>query len=325
MAAMGAMVPDWHLRQTVPKMVRSVCTVSTDASGNATIFFAPHPALTTLFNVGSTFSGLVSYAGVTSAYYAFNNAECSGYWTAFRPVAMGLRLRSSLPALTSQGKVIVAPFVMGGMIPSNSFLATAAATNLTSILDSMIGGVSFSTTSQIWQVPGARTYSVQELVEDEVIVCGRPGGPAAFTFRNCQSSPSYGATQHRYMDLEIDSGGPTTYNGNASFQSVQDLQGFLISIQGAPASSAVLEIDYILHLEVQENPTTTAGVPFTTAPVNGRSDPTAYLKDLSWADKFDSIARSTGNALGSAMRFVQTAVGGAAAGYYGGRHLLTDY
>lgn len=313
---MGAMIPDWHLRQTVPKLVRNVCTLTADGSGNATSVFFPHPAFVNITNVG-TFTGFPGYSAVSSVDYAYNNFECAGIWTAFRPVSMGLRIRCNLPALTAQGKVVIAPFVCGGNIPSYSFLQSASLTSSTRILDSVIGAVDFTANSQIWQVPGAKTFTLQEVIEDEVIVSARPGGPEAFAFRNCTYMPTFGTTHYRYIDVDYNATGPVLYQGNASFQCMNDLQAFMIVVTGAPANAIALEIDYIMHLEVQECPSATAGTPFTSVPVSGRSDPTAYLKDLSWSDRFDSIARTTGHVIGSASRFVQAAVGGMGAGYYG--------
>lgn len=322
-SAVGAVIPDGHRRLSVPQRFNGTVTCLSNASGVIKLLLTPHPSYVIVDNVGTgNITGLATYAANANLYKFADIGTMSSAMNMFRIVSAGFKIRNIIAPLNTTGAITVAPTPLCRQFPGKQ-IADAKGFTVGGVIDGvtdLFGGGQTSIGGWVLGLPGARRSTLQELMSDELHMVSRPYGPNAMQWKNCDISPFWGSTAaytaSSELDLDISTTPWTTYNANSSFQSVQDLEGFILYADGLPASINCLEIDFVIHIETVPAPTSgffassafaDTGGPFDAAQAQSLASQSPAVSF--WSEFLDDIKAGARLAAGSAMRSTARALG----------------
>jgi hypothetical protein len=253
--AVGAQVPDMYSAPTVSYHAEGTLIINSNASNIASLLLCPIPHLTAVdMTTASIGSGGMSQNGTTTTVWeASTNTNLSGVLASCRVVGAGFRIRNLLPPTSATGRVIVAPVALSGTIPTEGFLNTAIGLNFD--ISQLVTGIKPANTtvgysSSILEFPGAEEYTAQDLIINTVELVCKPLTPHAFDFDTTTDAGTYNATQFLATETLFTTAGVVPTNGFNTTNGYGGWEGFMIRFEGYPAStSAIAEIEYILHYE----------------------------------------------------------------------------
>lgn len=303
--AIGVQVPDVYSFPTATMHTRGTSTLGADAGGVAYALLTANPVLSMItpsFNVTTT--SMTQYAGCTNAYAATSQATIAASFSNIRTVAYGFKINNLIAPINTTGRVIITPVVITGVAPGPNILTSGSnisAGNLMGMLtgSAFTGGI---VSTGILSMPGAMEFSLQQLMNQEIQLSGRPITNSSTDFHNTQLTSALSATQDLTQNsLEATAGAPTGTEDTDAWCDWRGYEAFFIRFEGLPASATVCaEIEYIYHFE---------GTPATqtTGTLMSGNSPAPHVDMTSYWNIMDRISQA------NPIRLVNTAATAASA------------
>jgi len=227
--------------------------------------FLPNPLLSFVNGIGVANSSGYTQFGTSSCYGAVSVSTLSSVLDGYRVVGWGLRIRNLQAPGTATGMIEVAQVPCNGTIPG---LAAIAESNITfaNFIPLSIGGVSNSTAFySLLGYPESDEFAVQELMANDLLICGKITSPDYLRFRNTDNAVTLSASRQLVDGAEQNTTGNTiAATGGGDAANCQGRTAILVRLRGFPASvTSVIDIEVIYHLEgtptVQAVPTLESG------------------------------------------------------------------
>jgi len=294
----GVRIPDiWSYPTACTEIKTRFVISSASVSGSNIIngMFLPNPLCPYMDCVGSgNVSGLTAYAGAPGIYYLATSAQLAAVMCEARVVSWGVTLKGLAVPTAVTGSLIVAPTPTSNNLPAPGDLANNSNTFLASNVLDVITNIPLTGTSPnliastVLTWPTATEYTLQEIISDTILITGRPTGPTGITFRSCDNALTYisgtsGFTEGQYLDVVNSTGvaSAASITSSTEMQDMRGLEGMAIVGQGLP-SGAILDVEYILHLEYVPQPYSSGVSWATVAPVEDvrSTDPTAVQRAI---------------------------------------------
>jgi len=259
----GTRVPNYVPCHTAVRQVRALVSVTSDSTGNAYILCTASPTFAiatqkgTLSNVGASTQ---QYTGTTdSILEAATITNLQNAFTNLRVVSWGIRIRNNMSFSAVTGRLIVAPMIVPEWaIPGEPMISqsnTDGAASLDSLLNNAIANVCPTVLgSGIINLPGAEEMQLDQLINTDLLLAGRPVGPAAYAFRNCVNQTESDGTyfvigRNSYATV---AGGVVSNKALSDVQSLAaDWCSYAIVATGLPNSTAAFDLEIIYNLEGQ--------------------------------------------------------------------------
>lgn len=274
--AVGVSAPDdWPSPGIEQRHIRARFTVSSSSSGTCSWAFMPSPTISLIGTNASSITPTLAYSSNwTSSGGAFGmmtDASLDSLFTSWRPVCGGVRIRNNLSSnnVVGQGIVTASPLcgskaVNQTVIDTLTITATTNYALAASLMRSQFwGGDSVSDLPSAGMIsnPGAISFGMDQIGQNhEVLARMLPCGSMAYKWRNNNGIAPVAfpvSTNTDYVQGEqtitqvVTVGGVTNtiQVAQESGADVQDFNGVFLYVDGLPASTASLTIDYILHFE----------------------------------------------------------------------------
>lgn len=277
-SAMGVRVPDSFCFPTVTYHYRTSLIMTADGSGNISMAIFPSPALTMAQEQGTLSGGATSFTANGEVYYLVSPTQLASKLTEYRVVSWGIRLLAKDTAFNSKGKVSIAMVPTTNNAPSWNSVENTTATS-TGVVTEYIAGFNVQyLSSTINNYPAVRTFSMQDLLREDIEVSGMPLNASFHDFRGTtdRTTTPWSATTF-LADEVVTSGTALTSGVAAGRKDVANLRGgvaILICATGLTGNLNAFDVDIIYHLEGTPNLSDGAGfttgiVPSSQAVVNG--------------------------------------------------------
>lgn len=255
-AAEGVRVPEPYAQPTVTYRFRRVVELTTSSSGSIDFAIFPQLGFLAAQYQGSA-SGIPAGtitngpAGVT---VYTSGAQVGTMLRQYRVVAFGARLKSNTTFANTTGRVYAARIPSARDFPGAAVPAGTTLTEFSDMMSVPIDGTGI--TSSINALPGSVQYTLSELHQESgTEFTTHPVSPAAIDFLD-------GLLQQK----ESQSGVAVNYQ--AGFYSGNGWQSILIAGNGLPASSQVLTLELVYHVE---------GIPLVTSTTGGAMIPSGMV------------------------------------------------
>lgn len=250
----GVRIPSFALDETRTYRAHGVFPCLSNGAGDFQAVLLPTVTASLLVLAG-TVSGSTSnpYAATTSMYPTVSEGTLQAGGSVYRTVCAGFRLKNLLPFSTITGRVWVIPFVCGKPYIPASYLGNGTAVASADVLD-IYSGTTLPTT--MINAPGAREFTIDELMNNVLECTYRPCGPGAFEWRTADiSAPVINGTDSLigdYQTVVTATGAVEVGNKNARGNTTccSDMLAFTILASGLPVSTTAFEIEYVYHYEL---------------------------------------------------------------------------
>jgi hypothetical protein len=257
-AALGVTVPAPDACLSAPYHARGV-TVMKSPNGFAGLLFTPNPLVSMLDFLQDTgaatcvsSTGMSSYGANPQLYGISTYAALSTQGESFRHVTGGLLLRNRQAPLSATGSFIIAQLPIGDTIPDYNTLTSYAASAGT--LGAHITGEpsAYLLSSQTLSFPGAFRVDASDFLRGDLLIPFSYNNASFFTFKNLASNPqAYSASLSVGDNVAWNSTtGVVTSGAQKDSTRCQGGNCIIIYAEGCPTNIALLEIEYIEHLEL---------------------------------------------------------------------------
>jgi hypothetical protein len=228
--------------------------------------------MVTMVDLGGNVGAVTLAKKYVTSTKVYGLTDASTLWSSvkdFRVTGFGLKLRNVQPPSSAIGMIEVAQvpvndympgpqaldILVGGVDPANLALRTTGLGSASNLFYSLLN------------LPISDEFSVQELMSDNLEIVGKINGPQAYTFKSMVFDANLGGTTATYDTDDY------IYTGNQSAVTTAGINGLrgctssygrsaiAINLRGFPASTKVLDVEIVLHLE--GTPATLALVGFT--------------------------------------------------------------
>jgi hypothetical protein len=288
----GARVPDQYAVDTTTFTIHKSIALSTDANGNGDLVVCPS-------------LGMYAFTSRTGSIpgnsWATMDGTSAGNWVGITPsslasklvnhriVGFGVRVFSVASMTNAQGRVLIATLPVENWLNNNDSSLNAysnpADSNKTKTnfyndwgIANTAGTVDINSSDQY---ANHKAYSMLELDETTVEIEPKIISAAAFNFK--KSSTSTGSPSGVVVSQTTSAGVALT--GNTDMLRVDGHETVIVTVQGGPASTAVLDVEVIFHIEGQISPSTNSAssglVAASTTDVS--VDPIGFLEALALA------------------------------------------
>lgn len=259
--AYGARVPDLYSGHTSTAFFRSSHTLTTNNTGAVGILILPSLTLSAVVPEGTASSpnyfSAIKWGDDSAATAAGWGYATPGSMQAYRIVGMGVRVTETSSMTNTSGKLLMATypidsysaikasgiggsgstaFTVSGLTPATNTQKSPAATLAAWGLANNSGTPVYS---NIVEFPGSRVVSSLEAAENEWQLCPKPVDPRAFEFRNLDTLIGYDVAEQ----------GGAGFSGRASKYQLNGFEACVVALQGGPATTAVLDVEVIYHVE----------------------------------------------------------------------------
>lgn len=282
--AVGARVVDSYILPTATYHIRSSLKVTTNSSGDAYFALLPSPCFTAVlpsaFNGGPIITGLNSFTqnnpnagAVSGGHYILSPTTLAATLTEYRTVAWGARILAKDTATSTKGKVYVAMVPTTDNAPSWNTMESVTGT------DAAIGeytiGMPLSAINSIVNLPGVRTFSMQDLLRGEVSLNAVPTNASFYQFKGtCDRSSTTWNTGQVLADEGVFNHTTglvnATAGGRKDIASLRGGRALVFYATGMPASTNEFDVEVVFHVEGTPN-VASAGVTGALMPSSMRS------------------------------------------------------
>lgn len=263
--AYGVRVPDPYPFPTIPMHLKTSLSLVSDSNGLVSLVVFPNPLVSFcdpgVLALGSGSTALVSGSGKggckpldgASAVYGISSTSLfNTLYASYRVVAGGLCIRNQQAQLSAKGRLYVACFPMTQEAYDPAVLGAVTLTNgglITLLANLGLGSNAISPANQ--ELPVSAVINVSDLLRKDYTASFPIYDQAAFyTFKET----SFGGTVAGGFligseALVATATNTTTYVGSSSISSSAGGCGFVIYGDNFPASTTILEMDLIYHME----------------------------------------------------------------------------
>jgi hypothetical protein len=275
--AMGAKVPDMYSAHTITSIVKKTLTMTTTAGGIADMIIMPNIAAICLSAAGTTSgASTVTYGdNTTQATSLISGPTISQLMDTYRIVGMGVRIAGVAAATATSGKVVIACVPQSSYLKVKNFTlsgvtsATNASATETATYNSW--GVPISAgvfdTPTLVQFPGAEVRSLNDISLNPLEIVPNLADPEAFVFRHSADDIA------GYNSVDVTAGGALV-GGNPSYLCLNGFEAVVLGISGGPASTAVLDVEIVYHLEGTPN--------VTASTISANMSPSSARSPVNW-------------------------------------------
>ncbi len=269
--AIGARVIDSYTLPTATYHVRGSMKLITNSTGDCIGAFLPNPCFAyvgTGVNGGGndplqsngwskfTENPITTFAASPGGAYLISPTTLNTVLTEYRVVSWGVRFLAKDTAMASKGKVYLAVVPTTENAPSWNTMETVTGTDI-SIGEYTIG-MPLTNIAGIVNLPGVRTFSMQDLLRGEVMVCGTPTNPVFYTFKGTADRSNTTWNTGQVLADEGVFNNTTglvnaTAGGRKDVASLRGGRAVLFCISGAPAATNELDVEIVYHLEGTPN------------------------------------------------------------------------
>jgi len=285
----GARVPDMYSVPTTTRHITRSFTVSTNASGEADLVVLPsafHHAISTR---GSLVGGVnwVTADGASQAASLQTTppASLSSQLVNYRIVGYGVKVFGVSSMTTTQGKVLMATVPVSSWVnDKNAAVGGIASTSNNSLASrgntlSAYGVPVASSVVDISSLPNlsnSMETSMVRITENPVTVIPKVSSPEAFNFRQSADSSIGFAINNQTSASYVQS-------GDASYLRVGGHEAVVIAASGCVASTNVLQVEVIYHIE---------GMPMqSNTSVIGNDSSATCIAPLTWMNVIQHVAK----------------------------------
>jgi len=267
----GVRVPDMFSAPTVTARISKRFTVTSDASGNVTLLCLPNATANAVVrqgvvSVGS--SSWIDWAGNIINSYGLINTDPSnltGKMSNYRIVSWGVKVIDIASMTNASGTITVAKtcpttntfvphqLAIGGATNMNPNMTFARFLGQAGIPYTGTGSTAIPDTASLVSLPEHKVYTGLELAQQGVQIRSKPITSDAFNFKNVGDS--------YYGDDPIP--GVATgaiYVGDSSYARLNGWELITLGGTGFPASTNVLDVELVYHLEGTPSNQGTSGV-----------------------------------------------------------------
>lgn len=197
---------------------------------------------------------------------------------------------------TAKGVFTAAPFLMAGKVPGESTLAVAAQNN--SAILQAFGAP--TPTEAIASMPGAVAVNAQDLMQrGELTMRGLAYTTTAYNMKSIGGTTSWTATAGFFQSGGLYSPPSSVTAAEASSAYTADGQlGYLLSVSGAPASTAEFSLEFIYHLEGVPQPSSGMVMTSTPSPAGTTTTVERVLAAMNTAGEYFAMGTSVADKLG---------------------------
>lgn len=285
--ANGARVPDLFSAPTEARTFKQSFTLTSDAAGalDFTAFANPtYTGVSLRSNItgGSTFVlSSNSSSTVANAVPAGAGSSLPSEFASYRVVGWGMKITSIAALTSSSGTVVAATLPYAGYVPHQGNIGGQSHTagNVGSIDDWLNGsGIPYSSSkpdvTKLESVGESTRVAAQSLAAAPLVLVSRPVDPRAYNLRYSADS---------YFGYDMVGQTSTTYvvAGNGSYLDASGWLSFVIGGTGFPATTNVLEVELVYHLE---------GVPAMSSSILNRGS--AGESPVNWQGYIDALTNA---------------------------------
>lgn len=308
--ALGARVPDQYFSPTATFALREYLSLTSDASGNLDVIAMPNP-LVPAWSTRSNISNGVTMSTPNGSTYPNggiinSSVALAGKLKNYRIVSWGARIRN-VSSMTNVSGVVTTALVpthfrlrspqnnpIGGQVAGGSGSGGFHIQNWLSSAGIPNTGIGASATvdlSNLLDLPYHARYPSLQLAEQGIEVRPKLVDPSGFLFRNSTDS-LWGS------DMQATTSAVYVQPGDASYTMADGWTNIVIGGSGFPASTNVMDIELIYHLE--GSPNVDAGTIFIADTPVAKMDPLGAMlavAGLNRAQPFVKIAAEAMKAL----------------------------
>jgi len=247
----GARIPEPYAQATVTHKIHIAHTITTSATGSFDFAYIPHMLFTGVQFTGSS-NGLKIWTPTNapaiapaSFYRVTDETGLGALYQNYRVVASGVRLKTNVGYTDTAGRVYLARIPCSPQMPGKSFnFGTSNTSQVAEACGIPYDSTTFGISANIQTLPKASSYTVAELhAEQGIEVNLHPVGPGALDWLD--------PTQQTAEAGLMYTSGAGTYSQawQPGLFSTQGQQMVLLYGEGLKASTQVVTLEIILHLE----------------------------------------------------------------------------
>lgn len=262
--AVGAQIPDQYSAPTATYHIKNRFTLTTNAGGTADLIMLPNAQVHAFAGTG-TISGGSTLALRDGTVYATSGVitaagTLAGKLSNYRIVSYGVRVKAITSMTDSKGSVVygvlpcdsILPFGAGaGVAVDCSVGGTAPAADASATLDKYYqaigapytgaGAAAVLDAGGIDNLPVSSSSSVLRLSERALEIRPKPTSSYNTVFRS--------TTDRQFGYDTVNQPAGAIDCGDGSYNRVNGMEYVLLKVQGAAATTPVLEVEIIYHLE----------------------------------------------------------------------------
>lgn len=301
--AVGARVVDSYRIPTATYHMRVSLKVITNSSGDACFALLPSPCLTAVLPAavwgGPTIIGLNDFtqnnqsSSAPGGKYIVPPAALATVLTEYRTVSWGVRLLAKDTATSTKGKVYVAMVPTTENAPSWNTMETVTGTS-ESIGEYTIG-MPLNSINAVTNLPGVRTFSMQDLLRGEVMLNPVPTHASFYQFKGTTDRSTVVWNSGQVLADEGVFNNTTglvnaTAGGRKDVASLRGGRALIFFATGMPASTNEFDVEVVFHIEGTPN-VVSAGAAGTLVPSSMRQS----VGDTHTVETIISIASAAWN------------------------------
>lgn len=260
--AVGARVVDSYSIPTAAYHIRVSLKVTTNSSGDAYFALLPSPCLSAVLpstgSGGPVISGLNDFSQNTQtgsapgAKYVISPSSLALVLTEYRTVSWGARILAKDTATSTKGKVYVAMVPTTDNAPSWNTFETVTGT-ADSIGEYTIG-MSLNSIHSVVNLPGVRTFSMQDLLRGEVSLNGVPTHASFYQFKGTADRSGIMWNTGQVLADEGVFNNTTglvnaTAGGRKDIASIRGGRAMIFFATGMPANTNEFDVEVVFHIE----------------------------------------------------------------------------
>lgn len=264
--AMGCRVVDSYSLPTATYHIRANLQVTSNATGDCYFALLPSPCLTAVApganGGGPIITGLNNFTQNTwtpttpGAFYLLSPTSLSTVLTEYRVVAWGIRLIAKDTAFNTKGKIYTAMVPTTENAPSWNTLESVTG-NAQSIGEYTIG-MNLNSINSVVNLPGVRTYSMQDLLRGEVTINPVPTGESFYQFKGTTDRSAVPWNTGQVLADEGVFNNTTglvnaTAGGRKDIASLRGGRAVIFYASGLPQDSNEFDVEVVYHIEGTPN------------------------------------------------------------------------
>ena len=281
--AVGARVIDSYILPTATYHIRASIKVTTNSTGDAYFALLPSPCFTCVLPAtgggGPTIAGLNPFTQnaqtdtLPGGAYVLSPTALGSVLTEYRTVAWGARILAKDTATSTKGKVYVGMVPTTDNAPSWNTMETVTGTQ-TSIGEYTIG-MPLNSINSVVNLPGVRTFSMQDLLRGEVSLNGVPTNTVFYSFKGTADRSGVAWNTGQVLADEGVFNNTTglvnsTAGGRKDIASLRGGRAMIFYATGMPPNTNEFDVEIVFHIEGTPN-IASAGVTGALMPSSMRS------------------------------------------------------
>jgi hypothetical protein len=301
--AQGARVPDMYSVASATRHITRKFTLVSNSSGECDVVIVPSAFLHAMSPRGSVVGGgtwsTLDGGTVANSTVFTTTASLSAQLTNYRIVGYGVKIIGIASMTTNSGSLTIATLPTEGWLNSSTSVggqnpnSNNAAMTVTNTLLSY-GVPTASNVVSVSALPGLPNTAESSLInvsERPMEVCPKICSPSAFMFRETTDlGPGYGITNQTSATF--------VSAGNPAYLAVGGLETVVIAATGCPASTSMLDIELVYHLEGIPVVSSTANAVIGSDTTGVAVDPVGWMnviKDVAAMPSFRCAVETVGN------------------------------